>query len=421
VRWTYDRVGNRQTESRPAGTTSYTYDSADRLTQVGSTAYTYDQNGNQLSSGSRTFAYDLANRMKTTRLGSTTTTYAYDGDGVRLQASTGSSSAAKTNFLWDVNHTLPQIAVERNGSGSSLRQCTYGSNRISMTSGSSTSYYHYDALGSVANVTSSSGARRWTYSYEPFGAIFSEQRSGGSNAPANSMKFAGEYIDPTGLYHLRARQYDPATGRFLRRDPVEPSVGSPYLVDYAYAANRPTVLVDPSGETFQSSGDELVWLGRVLSPADLRSPTPPIPGGVGGGCAARPGYPLGVIGGFNGGPAAHRAKPPHNWQSDNAIDLNVPVGTRICAIFKGRISPTLGLGRSSQGYRLHLVGASDIAFYQHLSRLIVKASQPIEKGQLLGFSGCGSERVPHLHLALLRGDPMRYAPPYRKPVNYGGC
>jgi YD repeat-containing protein len=69
IRWTYDGVGNRLTEARPTGTTSYTYNVTDELTQVGSTAYTYDQNGNELSAGSRSFTYDLANRLKTTTSG----------------------------------------------------------------------------------------------------------------------------------------------------------------------------------------------------------------------------------------------------------------------------------------------------------------------------------------------------------------
>ena len=54
------------------------------------------------------------------------------------------------------------------------------------------------------NVTAENGAPRWTYAYEPFGAMRGETAHPG--AQSNSMKFAGEYLDPTGLYHLRARQ-----------------------------------------------------------------------------------------------------------------------------------------------------------------------------------------------------------------------
>jgi RHS repeat-associated protein len=62
------------------------------------------------------------------------------------------------------------------------------------------------------------------------------------------MKFTGEHLDPTGLYHLRARQYDPGTGRFLGRDPVPADVRLPSVSTYAYVGNQPTVFVDPTGE-----------------------------------------------------------------------------------------------------------------------------------------------------------------------------
>lgn len=253
IRWTYDKVGNRLNEQRPgAPTTTYTYDFRDRLLSAGSISYTYDQNGNELSAGTRTFTYDLANRLKTTTQGSTTTTYLYDGDSVRLQASTGSQANKKTNFLWDVSFGLPQIALERDGNNALLRRYTYGQQRLSMTAGSNTSYFIHDGLGSTANLTSSTGATQWTWSYEPFGSIRTETKASGSQ-PANFMKFTGEYLDPTGLYHLRARQYDPGVGRFLRPDPAGQLSNDMAISAYAYVANRPAVLVDPSGETFVPS------------------------------------------------------------------------------------------------------------------------------------------------------------------------
>ena len=64
IRWDYDGVGNRLSEQRPAGTTSYTYDQMDRMLTAGSTSYSYDRNGNQLTAGSRSFTWDLANRLR---------------------------------------------------------------------------------------------------------------------------------------------------------------------------------------------------------------------------------------------------------------------------------------------------------------------------------------------------------------------
>jgi RHS repeat-associated protein len=247
IRWTYDAVGNRLTEARPTGTTNYTYNNADQMTQAGSTAYTYDQNGNQKTAGTKTFSYDLANRLISNTSGSTTTTYTYDGDGNRLQASTGSQASKKTNYLWDSNNDLPQMALERDGNNALLRRYVYGARRIFMTTGGSNYYYHYDNLGSVANLTNASGASMWTEQYEPFGSIRTETKNNNS-APANFMKFTGEYQDPTGLYYLRARQYDPTLGRFAQIDPAVPERTAPYISTYLYVGDRPTVLVDPSGK-----------------------------------------------------------------------------------------------------------------------------------------------------------------------------
>ena len=79
----------------------------------------------------------------------------------------------------------------------------------------------------------------------------------------NPLKFAGEYVDATGLYYLRARGYDPLSGRLLSRDSVDAPISEPYVGAYVYAAARPTVFVDPSGKTFafpdeaQSAAEEV--------------------------------------------------------------------------------------------------------------------------------------------------------------------
>ena len=211
----YDRVGNRLTEKRSSTTVTSTFDAADQLTVEGSTNYAYDSNGNQLSAGTRSFVYDLANRLKTTVASGTTTAYAYDGDGVRLQASTGNGTNQKTNFVWDLNQGLPQVALERDGSNALLRQYVYGLKRIRQTVGTA-SYYHTDQLGSVTELTSATGASQRSWSYEPYGLV----RTSTGTSPTNFVNFTGEYQDPTGLYHLRARQYDPVSGRFTRTDPA---------------------------------------------------------------------------------------------------------------------------------------------------------------------------------------------------------
>ncbi|MGH2706334.1 MAG: RHS repeat-associated core domain-containing protein [Actinomycetota bacterium] len=218
VRYSYDAVGNRTTEARLAGTTTYSYNDANQLTSTtgpsGTTTYGYDPNGNETSAGGRAFTFDLANRLSTTTDAGATTSYAYDGGGRRISAS---SPSGTTNATWDLNSPLPQLALEKDGAGAMLRRYAYGLDLVSMTTPSGSFYYHHDRIGSVRNLTSSSGATEWSYAYEPFGTARSEVKVDPA-APANPMRFAGEALDDTGLYHLRARQHDPKTGRFLSLD-----------------------------------------------------------------------------------------------------------------------------------------------------------------------------------------------------------
>jgi RHS repeat-associated protein len=220
-------------------------------------SYGYDNNGNQTAAGTTALSYDLANRLKTYANGGTTTTYSYDGDNNRLQASTGTLASQKTNYLWDTNQALAQLALERDGNNTLLRRYTYGERRISMTSGGNTYYYHYDPLGSAVNLTNATGITEWTDSYEPYGAIHTETKND-PNAPTNFMRFAGELSDPTGLYYLRARQYDATIGRFLRPDPLATAPRNASSASYLYAVDRPTVRNDPSGlcaAPIEASGD----------------------------------------------------------------------------------------------------------------------------------------------------------------------
>jgi RHS repeat-associated protein len=285
IRWTYDQVGNRLTETRPTNTTNYTYNAADEMTAAGSTTYTYDQNGNQTAAGADTFTYDLVNRLATSTANSVTTTYSYDGDGNRVRASSGASPSQTTNYLWDTSAALPQLALERDGNNSLLRRYTFGTRRLTMTTGGADFYYHYDTIGSVTNVTSSTGSSEWTYSYEPFGATRTAIQSDPS-APTNLLQFAGELADATGQYYLRARQYDSATGRFLGLDVLSPDPDEPSSSPYAYVADRPTVLIDPTGMTFIPSDEGVESAKNASSPPDyvvLENPPIPIPGPGGGG------------------------------------------------------------------------------------------------------------------------------------------
>ncbi len=64
-----------------------------------------------------------------------------------------------------------------------------------------------------------------------------------TGADSNPFRYCGEYFDSeTNTYYLRARYYNPATGRFIGEDPIRSGLNW-----YTYAANNPIMFIDPLG------------------------------------------------------------------------------------------------------------------------------------------------------------------------------
>ncbi len=148
-----------------------------------------------------------------------------------------------TRYVVDPTSSDYQALEELNAAGGVTASYTYGLDRISaVLPGTSTeTYYVGNALGSVGALTSSSGTDVGNYTYDAFGQVLTSPTNS-----TNPFSFAGERIDPiTGLVDLRARQYDPATGRFVSQDPDGYENG---INLYTYAANDPINQNDPTGQ-----------------------------------------------------------------------------------------------------------------------------------------------------------------------------
>jgi RHS repeat-associated protein len=206
---------------------------------------TYDANGNTLTTGGKTFAYDSENHLMSMNGGAVT--MIYDGFGNRVAKKVGNVT---TTYLVedDVNPTgLPQV-FEESVNGVVQRTYTYGLQRISenqQIQGAWTpSFYGYDGMGSVRQLTGLDEKVTDTYNYDAFGNLLS------SPGPTpNNYLYRGEQYDPDlGLYYLRARYYNPQTGRFLSRDPEDGKILDPAtLHKYLYANGDPVNGWDPMG------------------------------------------------------------------------------------------------------------------------------------------------------------------------------
>ncbi len=65
----------------------------------------------------------------------------------------------------------------------------------------------------------------------------------------NVFRYCGEYYDTeTGTIYLRARYYNPSTGRFISRDSYTGKTSDPLSLNlYTYCHNNPLIYTDPSG------------------------------------------------------------------------------------------------------------------------------------------------------------------------------
>jgi murein DD-endopeptidase MepM/ murein hydrolase activator NlpD len=125
------------------------------------------------------------------------------------------------------------------------------------------------------------------------------------------------------------------------------------------------------------------------------------------------GYPLAARGVISACPftpgSSHSAfVPPNNLESDDAVDIDVPVGTPVLAVADGVIGPQIGSLHSAnprmQGLRVHLDTPTHRYYYAHLSRIDVVAGQHVTAGQQLGLSGSAAG-LAHLHFAQDGGNP----------------
>jgi RHS repeat-associated protein len=223
----YDPMGNRTEKTHNSVPTAYSYDDADQMTLVGGVTYDYDDNGNQIEAGTDTFEWDSENRLIETNIASTTGTYEYNGDGLRITRTIGASAVS---YVWDLNASLPVILEDTDGN-----RYVYGLDLLTRIDGTDEEWYLYDGLDSTTAVADDTGAITGSYGYDVFGAVRAH------TGDATEWSYTGEQNDPTGLEYLRARYYDTAVGRFLSIDPI------PLLRRYAYVDNNPANFDDPSG------------------------------------------------------------------------------------------------------------------------------------------------------------------------------
>jgi RHS repeat-associated protein len=262
--YTYDAVGNRLNSVENGVTTSQTYNNDNQLTSRGTRIFTYDNQGNQITDATKSFTYNFDNRLTLWSNSSpnATVSYTYDASGTRIGKTGGGATRQFVNSTVGEN---ANVLVDKNMTNSTQTFYQYGDSLISQ-GGATTANRQYllpDAMGNTRIVTDNTGANVHIYSYDPYGNEI-------SSSTATNYSFQKYEKDrENNLSYLRARYYDPTTGRFLSKDPHPGALSvSESQNGYSYAHNDPVNQTDPSGEVIPA----LIYLaGAAIAMSDMQN------------------------------------------------------------------------------------------------------------------------------------------------------
>ena len=260
---------------------------------------TFDADGNELTNGNgESYTWDARNELVAIvyTAGSNSgnhTEFTYDALGHRIAivertgTTIGSGTVNSTKQLvWDGS-----MPVEERNVGNQVTKRFYS---LGEQIGGTNYYYTKDHLGSVREMTNSSGTIVARYDYDPYGRVTPI----GTITVPSDLQYAGYYEHVTsGLNLTMFRAYDPNASRWLSRDPQGEAVG---VNLYAYAYNNPIRFIDPLGlcpcnmqNLVQANTDttmEYTVLGLIVGAGGG--------GYVAGGYGMAGGGALGMTGGF---------------------------------------------------------------------------------------------------------------------------
>jgi RHS repeat-associated protein len=189
--------------------------------------------------------WDCLNRMTSLINSSGTTNYSYRADGMRVYKSGAFGSS--TSFY---DGQMPFETTDVATSGTTVTDNAVGPRGIdamivTTSSGTATSFPLYDAHGNMVATLARSGSTFTTgnqRSFDAWGGI-----RGGPQSGAPKGRYCAQLghvqDDESGLIYMRARYYEPGTGRFVSEDRSENGCNW-----YSYANEDPINNVDSSGK-----------------------------------------------------------------------------------------------------------------------------------------------------------------------------
>jgi RHS repeat-associated protein len=240
---TYDRYSNRSLQAVYSGCTGGVACPTNTVTPDAATnrlsGDCYDSTGNLMAEStppcpSPTYTYDAENRT----VNYLTAAYAYDGNNLRVQKSSGSTS---TVYIFSGSKVIAEYDNNAAVNSPSREYIYSGSSLLAKADSTGVKYYHRDHLSNRL-VTDSSGNIAAQLGHFPFGESW-------YNATNDKLLFSSYERDSESGSDYAVARYDVSRlGRFSSPDRLAGSRSDPQSLNrYAYSLNDPVNLTDPLG------------------------------------------------------------------------------------------------------------------------------------------------------------------------------
>ena len=209
----FDDIGNRVCSSERGTNSVYTANLVNQYSAIDDFTPNYDADGNQTVVKTLTgiwhIAYNGENRPIFWEQGANMICVSYDRNGRRV---------TKNDQCFYYNGYL-QIA-DNDGNAYTWDPTESVATRPLVWRRSDTvAYYNFDGNKNVSEVIGADGSLAAHYEYALFGVVLLQR---GVCAASNPWRFSSEYAnDDTATIYYNYRHYEPLTGRWLNRDPVE--------------------------------------------------------------------------------------------------------------------------------------------------------------------------------------------------------
>ncbi|HJU40533.1 MAG TPA: RHS repeat-associated core domain-containing protein [Tahibacter sp.] len=253
-RYSYDGLHNRKSSEHQPG--PWTYGSDNQLVAYGTSSerrrLEHDAEGRiiRVTRGepaleTMELVYNAAGRLgEVKRDGATVGRYGYDPFGRRIRK----DDAGGTTWFQYVEQG---IAAEYSAAGALTRAYgwpatgEWGTEPLWIADKLSgvwrVGVFRNDQVGTPRYVVDGQGVAVWSALFQAFGAA----KVSASSTMVNPLRLPGQYLDAeSGLHYNFHRDYDPATGRYVERDPLGLDAGT---ATFAYADGGPLLSTDPLG------------------------------------------------------------------------------------------------------------------------------------------------------------------------------